>query len=159
MKKLIISSCILCAVIFSGCELHIMNSIYSNENKISSETNSFTLNDNNQIINDQEYEGKINFEGMDTIWTFNAEEESEVEISYVLSVNKGSAKLVLIKSDGTLETLIESSSKAPNDNATSTKLSLKKGEHRIKLVAKNDAEIDLQFKASKGKINKIGFDK
>lgn len=96
---------------------------------------------------------------MDTIWTCNSDSKSEVEVSYLLSVTKGMAKLVLIKPDGELETIVESEKEVDRNNITSTKIALEKGENILKLVGKNDARIYLNLKVSSGKLYKIGFNK
>lgn len=157
MKKIIVTGCIISALIISGCSVNI-KSVYSNTNKISSNTNSFNLNNENQSIDNQSYVGKLEFEGMDTIWTYNAEKNEEVEISYLLSVTKGKAKLVLINSNEELETIIENKDNTQPTDMNSKKLSLTKGENRIKLVAQDNAQIELKINISKGELTKVGFD-
>lgn len=166
MKKTIIFISILTVIMFNGCSLNYeislnsnyINSLYSDEDKIESKSNSYILNDFDQTISDKEYTGQINFEGMDTIWEFESESECEVEISYSLSVTNGAAKLVLIKPDGNLETIVESSEEVAEDDITSTTLSLNKGEYRIKLVGRDMSEINLKLKVLAGELYKIGSD-
>lgn len=170
MKKIIAIICMLEVIMFNGCsmnyedlldsvDLNYINSLYSDESKISSNNNSYSLNDIKQTVSKQEYTGQIEFSGMDTIWRFNAESESEVKISYSLSVTNGIAKLILINPNGELETIVESNEIVEGDDLVSTTLVLKKGQNRIKLVGKDNAQIDLQFKVSDGEIYKVGFDK
>lgn len=167
MKKILVIICILEVMMINGCSVNYkdslesfdVNSVYSDESKISSENNSYSLNDLKQTVCEQEYTGQIEFEGMDTIWKFKVESESEVEISYSLSVTKGSAKLILINPDGELETIVESNKIVEGDNLVSTTLVLKKGENRIKLVGRDNAQIDIRFKVSDGELYKVGFDK
>lgn len=158
MKRVIVTGCIISTLVISGCSIN-MKSVYSNSSKISSNTNTFNLNDENQTIDEQGYVGKIKFEGMDTVWTYNAEKNEEVEISYLLSVAKGKAKLVLIKPNGDLETIIENKDNTQPTDMNSIKLSLTEGENRIKLVAQDNAQIELKINTSKGELSKVGFDK
>ncbi|WP_042274489.1 hypothetical protein [Faecalimicrobium dakarense] len=158
MKRIMITGCIISALVINGCSAN-MKSVYSSTNKISSNTNSFNLNDESQTMDNQSYVGKLEFEGMDTIWTYNAENNEDVELSYLLSVAKGKAKLVLINSNGDIEIIIENKDNAQPTDMNSAKLSLTEGENRIKLVAQDNAQIELKFKISKGEITKIGFDK
>lgn len=158
MKKIMITGCIISVLAISGCSAN-MKSIYSSTNKISSSTNSFNLNDESQTIDNQSYIGKLEFEGMDTVWTYNAENNEDVELSYLLSVPKGKAKLVLINSNGDIETLIENKDNDEPTDMNSVILSLTEGENRVKLVAQDNAQIELKFNISKGKIAKVGFDK
>ncbi|MEG0857896.1 MAG: hypothetical protein RSG52_15635 [Terrisporobacter sp.] len=158
MKRIIITGCIISALVISGCSTN-MKSVYSSTDKISSNSNSFNLNDESQTIDNQSYVGKLEFEGMDTIWSYNAENNEGVELSYLLSIAKGKAKLVLINSNGDVETIIENEDNDQPTDMNSVKLSLTEGENRIKLVAQDNAQIELKFNVSKGDIMKVGFDK
>ncbi|MEW8960172.1 MULTISPECIES: hypothetical protein [Peptostreptococcaceae] len=157
IKRIIITVCLLSSLIISGCGFNYMSYLYYNDKEISSDTNSFSLNDESQTIDNQSYVGKIEFEGMDTIWEFNSETNTEVEISYLLSVTKGKAKLVLIKPDGDLETIVENKNNTKKSKMNSTKLSITKGENRIKLVAQDNAQIELEINVSNGELSKLGF--
>ncbi|KNF07628.1 hypothetical protein CLPU_14c00460 [Gottschalkia purinilytica] len=159
MKRLIITFCIFATLLFTGCRLNYMSSLYSKDNKISSDTNSFSLNKEEQSMDDQEYIGKLEFEGMDTIWKYNAENDMKIKLSYLLSVNKGKAKLVLIDPTGKVETLIENKDSNTQKNIETIMISLKKGKNRIKLVASNKAQIELKLNVNVGDLNKIGFDR
>ena len=159
MRKVIILVCILGVIILNGCDMNSKNSIYSNERKISSKTNSFNLRITQQSVNEEGYEGEIQFEGVDTIWKCISDSESEVDVSYLLSLTKGMAKLVLIKPDGEVETIVESEKEVDRNNIISTKIALEKGENIIKLVGKNDAQIYLKLKVPSGEFYTIGFNK
>lgn len=152
MKKWIIF--LMCALILTGCG---MNSLYSNESKISSDTNSFNLNEEQQRVDNQEYIGQLEFEGMDTIWTYDAKEDINVEISYKLSVTEGKAKLVLVHPEGRLETITENKENKIQEQEENITLALERGSYRIKLVGANKAQIDLSFKASAGNLHTVGF--
>lgn len=155
MKKLIMFS--ICVLIFTGCGVNTMSALYSNDSKISSDTNSFNLNEEEQRIDNQEYIGQLQFEGMDTIWKYDAEEDINVEISYNLSVTGGKAKLVLIYPEGKLETIVENKDNKIQEQEENTTLALKEGNYTIKLVGANKAQIDLRFKASAGNLHTVGF--
>ncbi|MGF7059655.1 hypothetical protein [Brassicibacter mesophilus] len=159
MKKLIIVYGIIITLLFAGCGMNYMSSQYSNDSKISSDANSFNLNSEEQLIDGQEYIGKLEFEGMDTIWRYNAESDMDIKLSCLLSVNKGKAKLVFINSAGELETLAESKDNIVQNDMETITVSLKKGENRIKIVASNKAQIELKLNVDVGELNKIGFDK
>lgn len=152
IKRIIIIECIVSSLVISGCGSNYMNSLYSNNKEISSDTNSFSLNNDNQALDEKGYVGKLEFEGMDTIGEFNPERNTEVEISYLLSVTKGKAKLVLIKPDGDLETIVENKDNTKQSKMNSTKLSITKGENRIKLVAQDNAQIELKINVSNGEL-------
>ncbi|MGF7056907.1 hypothetical protein [Brassicibacter mesophilus] len=159
MKRLIVVCCTIITLLCTGCGINYMSSLYSNDSKISSDTNSFNLDNEEQSIDGQEYIGKLEFEGMDTIWRYNAENDMDIKLSYLLSVNKGKAKLVLINSAGELETLVENKDNIIQNDMETITVPLKKGENRIKIVALNKAQIELKFNANVGEFNKIGFDR
>lgn len=158
VKRIMLLGVIVSSIIISGCGLNYMSYLYSNNKKISSD-NSFSANNTKQTLDEHGYVGKLEFEGVDTIWSYNTETDTEVEISYLLSVTKGKAKLVLIKPDGEVEIIFESKDNNKQSKTNSTKLSLTKGENKIKLVAKDNANIELKIDASKGDLYKVGFDK
>ncbi|MBU5438050.1 hypothetical protein KQI42_08530 [Tissierella sp. MSJ-40] len=159
MKRLIAACCIIVTLLCTGCGVNYMNSLYSKDDEISSDTNSFSLDKDEQSIDGQAYTGKLEFEGMDTIWKYNAEDDMEIELSYLLSVSKGKAKLVLIDPSGKLETLVENKDKTIQKDMETIKMSLKKGENRIKLVASNKAQIELKLSVDVGDLNNIGFNR
>lgn len=156
MKRVFIGICILLIIFLNSCG-NSKNLLYTDKSKISGQGNSYNLNVEEQCIDDNSYKGKIKFEGMDTIWEYDCNSENKVEISYLLSVSKGSAKLVLITPDNEVKTIVESSKEDNNNTLETTILDLQKGENRIKLVAKNNSKINLEMKASEGKIYKLGF--
>jgi hypothetical protein len=157
--KLITICCIVVILLSTGCGANYMSSLYSKDDKIASDTNSFTLDKKEQAVDGQAYSGKLKFEGMDTIWEYNAEDDIEIELSYLLLVKKGKAKLVLINPVGELETIVKNEDNSIQEDMETIKVSLKKGENRIKLVAADKAEIELKLNVSEGELNNVGFDR
>ena len=161
MKKFkLLNIMVLCMVsisFFFGCSNNSKSYIYKDDKKIVSEVDSFNIR-NAKHVNDKEgYDGELYFEGMDTIWAIDSNEDSDIEISYLLSVSKGKAKLVLIKPNGELETIVESDKEMKEDSNIETTISVKKGKNRIKLVGKDDARIHLKCKAEDGEFFEVGF--
>lgn len=141
-------------LLLTGCS---MNYLYSNDKKISSYTNSFNLNKAEQTIEDQEYIGELEFEGMDTVWIYNAEQDMDIEVSYLLSVSEGKAKLVFIGPEGELKILVENTGNVIQKEMKTSKFSLKKGKNRIKLIGANKAQIYLKLKINEGILYTVGF--
>lgn len=156
MKKIVLV-CIVMLVVLSGCSSNMMNGLYKNDERILSTNNSYNLNGEEQEIDGQTYKGNVEFEGMDTIWVYKAESNCEIEMSYLLSVLEGKAKLVLIASDGTLTTIAENTNKSKDEELTVTSLSLLAGENRIKLIAANKAQIELEIQSEVGEFSKLGM--
>lgn len=156
MKK-ILCYIIIFTLVCTGCGLSPMKSLYSKDSKISSASNSFNLNSEEQSIDTEGYTGKLEFEGMDTIWKFETEKDAEIKISYLLSVRSGKAKLVLINPECEVEILVENKDNTIQEQLEMIRVSLKKGENRIKLVASDKAKIDIKLQIDVGELNKIGF--
>ncbi|BCJ92765.1 hypothetical protein acsn021_03340 [Anaerocolumna cellulosilytica] len=155
MKKKLL--CLGIAFLLVGCSRNYMSSLYSNDKEIVSESNSFSVDEETQNIEGQQYSGSLVLEGMDTIWKYDAKEDMNIDISYELSVNKGKAKLVLISPDDACETIVENNEKAEQKELETVTVTLKKGENRIKLVAADKAQIDLDLSVDKGEFNKVGI--
>ena len=77
-------------------------------------------------------------EGMDTIWEFNTDEPTEVNISCNLTVTSGKAKLVYIDPDGTVTTIAECIAGEENEQSVSESIKAEEGENRIRLVGAED---------------------
>lgn len=156
MKKIFLIICILFTIILSGCG-NSRNSLYTDKREILSENNSFNLSNTEQEISQDGYVGKMEFEGMDTIWRYDCATETQLEVTYLLSVFNGTAKLVLITPNGEIETIAEEGYENNDNELTTIKLNLEKGLNRIKLVAKSNAIINIQLKVSQGELYEIGF--
>ena len=85
------------AILLTGCSRKNVTSIYNDNDKISSSSNSFNLDVEEQTIEGEKFVGIINkLEGMDTIWTYKSDEDKDLEMTYLLNVGTGKVKLVLI---------------------------------------------------------------
>lgn len=145
-------------MLFTGCSNNSMISIYNDKDKIASSTNSYNLINTTQTIKENNFTGRVEkIEGMDTIWTYEADEDMSLDITYLLNVTKGKVKLVLISPDNSLTDIIERSSKASLiDFATST-MRIKKGLNRIKMVAGKDCSVEFDITISCGKFKELGM--
>lgn len=141
-------------LVLTGCS---MGSIYSNEEKIASDNNSYNLDVKEQKIDGHKFTGNIEFEGMDTIWKYQAEEDSLIDITYLIKLTAGKAKLVLISPDGDVIDIVEITDKSDLMEASTTSLSLKKGENRIKLVATDNAKISFEIEIEVGDFFELGM--
>lgn len=103
-------------------------------------------------------------QGMEIIWRCNADEDRELVMYYNFTVTSGKAKLVLVRPDDTVITLVEQDSAAagdvptedtgitaPSDDTTSTvdpmaTLELKKGKNYMKIVCDKGTSFSLSFR-------------
>lgn len=141
-------------LVLTGCS---MGAIYSNEKKIASDNNSYNLDVKEQKIDGNKFTGNIAFEGMDTIWKYQAEEDSLIDITYLIKLTAGKAKLVLISPDGDVVNIVETTDKSDLMEASTISLSLKKGENRIKLVAADNAKISFEIGIEVGDFLELGM--
>lgn len=158
--KRIITIVAVSAFVLGGCgiDANPMLAAYDNDELIASTSNSYNLIGFTQVIDGQSYVGSVEkIEGMDTVWTYDADNDTSVSIEYLLSVESGKAKLVLISPDGTLSTIVEVTSEAGMDEAVSESLSVVKGKNRIKLVAGENTKADLELSISEGTLHNLGF--
>lgn len=146
-------------ILLSSCSFNLVESIYDNDEKIASETNTFNLGEIEQEISDNMIEAQIdNIEGMETIWSFTSEKDIDVELSGEFSVKSGKAKLVLILPDNTLAVIAEKDSTVTDNNEIMQTLSIKKGLNRIKIVAEKNTELELKLSSADGEFQKLGID-
>ena len=116
-------------IMITGCAF-TMNPgkrFYDNEKGIAGQTNSYNLT-NNTVSGSAE-----KMEGMDTIWNYTSPDDTEVTLSWKLSVSSGKAKLVLIDPDGNLSTLVECEASAGGEQNGSGTFEIKKKRERTGL--------------------------
>ncbi|MGL5675989.1 MAG: hypothetical protein ACRDDX_06230 [Cellulosilyticaceae bacterium] len=158
MKRKYTGILLLVAMLVTGCSNNYMTSIYNSDDKISSSTNSYNLDGVTQTIEGEKFIGEVEkLEGMDTIWSYEATEDMELEITYLLNAIKGRVKLVLISPDGSLTNVIERSDNATfTDYATST-IQLKKGTNRLKMVGDKECSIKFEITIPCGEFKQLGM--
>ncbi|MBE6052920.1 MAG: 50S ribosomal protein L7ae [Clostridium sartagoforme] len=138
----------LLAILLTGCSGKNVSLIYSDNNKISSSADTFNIDIKEQKIDGEKFVGIIKkIEGIDTIWTYEAEEDKKLDMKYLLNVRKGKVKLVLISPDNTITNIIERTNESPITNYATSTIQIKKGFNRIKLVAekKSSGEFDIEI--------------
>ncbi|MBU3811785.1 MAG: hypothetical protein H9893_09065 [Candidatus Niameybacter stercoravium] len=140
----------------TGCSSNKMEEVYMQDDKLTNEGDSYSLHKEEQCVEGQVYTGQLEFEGVDTLWDYEAEEDMEVEVSYCLSVSHGKAKLVYIAPNDQTYIIVENKDRVKTDDLENAVLQIKKGRNRIKLVAMNKAQIDLKVKVSEGNLNTLG---
>lgn len=137
------------ACILAGCGTNPMLAIYDNDAKIASNTNTYSLTNVEQVHSDLHFTASVGkMEGMDTVWVFDAEEDTAVDITYQLNVSSGKAKLVLIDPEKEVSVIVECDSKM--EEPVQETLDIRKGNNRIKIVAGENTQFDIDFTISQG---------
>ena len=158
IKLSIISILILSlAFIFTGCSKvsSYQESIYSDESKIINEADSYSYLTRTGTTKDNKSTVRFKtFNGMETIWTINTEEEGTLTIEYNTVIKQGKFKLVLIDPNNDVQTIIEQ----PGSGTAS--IEMKKGKSRIKIVGLDaQGEIQAILSASKNmKVKSVNHD-
>lgn len=147
------------SLLFTGCfsSNNYTNSIYSNDEKIIAEGDSFYLNLKNQKLTDDSLTASCVFNGIDTIWQYNADSDLEVDLTYGLTLTKGKAKLVFIDGNNKITNIVERTEKYTDENTAIAKLNLKKGINRIKLVAADKPDLNLNLSIDVGDLEGLGL--
>lgn len=156
-KKKYIAILLLTAMLLTGCIKNYITSIYNDNEKISSSTNSYNL-EVEENIDGQQFKASIKkIEGMDTIWTYESDEDMELEMTYLLNVKSGKLKLVLIYPDNSVTNLIETTNKSDISSYATNKLQIKKGLNRIKIVAGKDTSAEFDITIPYGNFEELGM--
>lgn len=149
---------LLLSMLLTGCSGKSATTIYSDNDKISSSSNSFNLDIENQAIDGEQISGSINkMEGMDTIWTYESDEDKELDITYLLNVGTGKFKLVLISPDNSITNIIERTNESEINDYATNKIQIKQGFNRIKIVAGKKSSGEFDIKIPYGEFKELGM--
>lgn len=143
-------------LIFALTACSVMD-VYSDDSRIASISNSYNLTNYSQEQSEHRIEGTVGkFHGMDTIWSFDSEEDTEVSMTYRIDLQEGKLKLALIAPDGTVSVIDEFTD--PGDGSEQeVKVSIKKGLNRIKMVGQ-EAAFEWHIEMEQGKFGELGMD-
>lgn len=149
---------IVLAMVLGGCSKNHMTSIYSDNEKISSNTNSFNLYIEKQNIEGRKFNGVIKkIEGMDTIWIYESDKDMELDMTYLLNVISGKVKLVLIEPDSSVTNIIEATKESDVIDYATNILRIKKGLNRIKIVADKNTSLEFDISIPNGEFKELGM--
>lgn len=147
-------SIVVCLI--TGCASNPMAAVYSNDQKIASETNTYNLDNVDQTIEDGHFMASVDkMEGMDTIWVLDAGEDTTLDITYTVSVFSGKMKLVLINSKGEISIIVECDTEMTEP--VQRTLNVEKGNSRIKIVADKNTKFDIDISISEGDFKNLGM--
>ena len=139
----------------AGCGFNPMLAVYDDNAKIAGDTNTYNLSNYEQVQSDLHFTASVGkMEGMDTIWVLDAEEDMTVDITYQLSVFSGKMKLVLIDPEKAVSVIVECDSEM--EETVQSTLDVKKGNNRIKIVAAENTQFDIDMTLSAGGLKELG---
>lgn len=141
--------------LMSGCTPNPMVAVYDNDIKIASSTNSYNLINYEQTTEDGHFTANVEkMEGMDTIWVFDTEEDTSLDIAYTLNVYSGKVKLVLINPKGDISIIAECDTEIAEP--VQSTLNVESGNNRIKIVAGENTKFDIEISIPEGEFKKLG---
>lgn len=156
-KRLKLAAALLFFSSFAACSTNPMTAVYDSDVKIAGPSNTYNLTNIEQSIDGQNYICDVErFEGMDTIWTYEAPADETSELNCLISVSSGKLKLVLIEPDNTLTTIVELTAETGQEDSRTFPLNLKKGENRIKVVTGADTQFDMELSVPVGTLQNLG---
>lgn len=153
-RKILVIMTIIMISLLIGCGDNFMDRVYNDDSKIANEYDTFSLDESDETIEEGVYKGKFKLSGSGTIWTYESDEDFDLQAPYILSVKSGKAKIVLISPDNTVVTLVENTAKSTVEGNTALTVPIKKGINRIKLVGYKKADIELELHIEKGEFKK-----
>jgi len=154
-KRKIISAVLITICLLTGCAPDYTIDVYDSDKKIASDTNTYNLINYEQTVEDAHFTASVEkMEGMYTIWSFNATEDTTIDITYSLKVFSGKMKLVLINPKG--EVLVVTECDFEMTEPVQNMLNIESGNNRIKIVADENTKFDIDISVSEGKFEKLG---
>lgn len=155
-NKKMFSVALIAICLMTGCVSKPTVAVYDNDKKIASDSNTFNLINYEQTLEDRHFTASAEkMEGMDTIWSFNASEDTTIDITYSLNVFSGKMKLVLINPKG--EVLIVTECDSEMTEPVQDTLNIESGNNRIKIVADENTKFDMDISISEGEFIELGF--
>lgn len=143
---------LICPMIFSGCSSQSKDYLYSDSTKLASEADSYFQYKSSTHVDGPDYTCNIKrFSGMETIWRYEAPSDTTLSGACDFLVLKGDVKLVLITPDDEVITVLEQTEMSTSQGVTAIELPVKQGLNRLKLVAKNKAEVSMALDLSAGR--------
>lgn len=153
--KKLLGAALIAVCLLAGCASNPMVAVYDNDIKIASSTNSYNLINYEQTAEDGHFTANVEkMEGMDTIWVFDVDEDTSLDITYTLNVYSGKMKLVLINPKGDVSIIAECDTEMA-DPVQST-LNVESGNNRIKIVAGENTKFDIEISIPEGEFKELG---
>ena len=143
----ILFSLILCVTVsFTGCGNEFAKQEYNDDEKIVQIADRYAKN--NSVFNPIEGGYSLTasqFDGRETLWEKELEDNAEIEIQIDLNITSGNAKVVFIDSNNDVTVLIERLQNDSNEQTATKTVSLTNGLNRLKIVGYDCENIDLKL--------------
>lgn len=126
-----------------------LNKFYTDNKASIVGENNFSGNAPDQLTSGKlEYSVKMNIKDFYTIWSYNSEKDDTIDLEYLIDEMSNDASLVYISPNNDIRLLEDEIT----NRDVSKKLKVKKGNNRIKVVAKDTSELRMSISLSAGEI-------
>lgn len=144
MKDLKFLSVMLLCLFLAGCSNQFARDEYNSEEQIAGQEDRYAKEDSMFNPIEGGYSFVVSeFDGRETLKTWNVQEEKELKMEIIFSLTAGQGKLVHIDADGIVTTIQECTSET--SAAVIKTITLKKGQNRLKFVGYDCENIDLKM--------------
>lgn len=146
MKRLKIVLFSLLCLLMMACSNEYARREYDSNDKISQMENHYSKEFSVFKSVDGGYSLTVaKFDGRETLWTKNLEEDRNIEIDFSFSIAKGRAKIVCVDGEGNVVTVIECTPETSTDGFVTQTIALKSGENRLRIVGYDCEDVDLKM--------------
>ncbi len=143
---------------FASCNSNSFSELYDDEARLASKSNTYSLaNDQQSTDGTTCTVSAEEFEGMDTLWSYEAKETETIELTCQLTVYSGKLKLILIAPDNSITTITEVTSETKTSGLQTFCITLPAGENRMKVVGDSDTRFELELSVPVGEFLELGF--
>ena len=123
---------------------------YNNDNKIANQKDHYYKNRSVLNTKDNTIDFTVaSFDGRETLWSEEYEEEQEIQINIGLEITEGHGKLVHVDEDGTVTTIVECRPDSLVVKKSTYTVPMKKGKNKIKFVGYDCKDIALSMEIKK----------
>jgi len=146
MKKIGLILCFILCLGFAGCGNNAFaEKEYNSDEKIAEESDRYAKS--NSVFNPIEGGYSLvvqEFDGRQTLWSENRDNDVECEMDFSFTLSAGQAKVVHIDKDGNVTTVIECTPETITDGFVTKTVALKTGKNRLKIVGYDCKNLDLK---------------
>lgn len=149
MKKILPVVLLCMSLLLCGCNNNFAKREYNANDKIASRADRYSKV--NSVFNpiDGGYSLEVGkFDGRETLWKQEYDEDKEIEIQMKLTLTAGTVKIVSIDDDDNVTTLLECTPDTVESDYVTKTVSLTKGRNRIKIVCAGCENISFQMLSS-----------
>lgn len=147
MRKVSLLTIFVICAMLTGCSNDFAERQYDSNAKIAESEDRYAKS--GSVLN--RYDDRVDmtvemFDGRQTVWSKEYNQNQDVEIELTFTIVSGKAKLVHVDDDGNVSTIVECTSDSGVEQMTTYTVSMKEGRNRLKIVGYDCQYIDFSMK-------------